>query len=705
MNAFVFNAPHMLWLLPAVGGFAVLEYWRGKRLKQYMRTFCGDEGADRWWQESRMPSRGMLLILALILIIVALARPAWNPHPKRLYREGRDIVFLLDVSRSMLADDVFPNRLERAKNVIAECVDSLKTDRIGLVAFAGASAIQCPLTLDHDFFHFMLAKVGPDSVDQEGTRIGEALLKTCEKLFSDSPRGYRDIIMISDGEDHGEKLKEAVDTINRNGIRLIIIGIGDDKNGARIKEPGAEDAYLTYRGQVVTTRLRSDKLRDIARRCRQGVYIPMGTGNIHLDTVYAQIRRFNTRQLLSDRSIIVYDEKYQLFLGTALLILSWWLLIPPRKRLATGITVLLLFPGLLSVEGITGDAGKNELNTLKRLKRQYIQAIHETNRAELHYNLGNVCYRLGTYREALTHYSAAMRLRPDHHLAWCIRYNLANTFYRLAESEQMLEEKLRLLAKAIENYRKILRERRDFTDAAWNHELAMLNYVATAKKIEERERKTSELKKLQALIKERIEQLMALQEKNLKLTDKLNTEKVVDPARRMELVENEQAILRNTGKVAERTDRLQHLLTTVVDAEASVAGLRDALNTASTHEKQAIAALNDRILNEASRCESNALEALRNALQNLTSLTQEQQNEENTATSEQFDDSQEQEETDDDSQARNDSSNILKMNLLNHNIPVLQESPKDILERDKKIQKMRADSRSGKKKKSTGKNW
>jgi len=186
MNSFIFYNPMMLLLLPLIAVFAILYTIRSRKTAVDIESFAGRAERERAKNGFFDRLRLYLLISAVFLVIVALSRPAWNPHSKLLQREGRDVVFILDVSNSMLADDIYPNRLERAKMAISECVDSFDGNRVGLVVFAGSAAIKCPLTLDTGFFHYMLDKVGPHSVDQGGTRLADAIIKTCDKLFADS---------------------------------------------------------------------------------------------------------------------------------------------------------------------------------------------------------------------------------------------------------------------------------------------------------------------------------------------------------------------------------------------------------------------------------------------------------------------------------------------------------------------------------------
>ena len=143
-----------------------------------------------------------LLLFSFVFLILACTRPGWNPSPKSIQRKGRDVVFLLDVSKSMLAEDLAPNRLQRAKLAILDCIERLQGDRVAVVAFAGTAVVKCPLTLDYGYFRMMLESVTTDSVSRGGTLIGDALRKTLEDVFDDQERQFKDIILITDGEDH-----------------------------------------------------------------------------------------------------------------------------------------------------------------------------------------------------------------------------------------------------------------------------------------------------------------------------------------------------------------------------------------------------------------------------------------------------------------------------------------------------------------------
>ena len=192
------NMLHLLWVLPVV--FAIFMYgWSRKR--KALELFIETGLLDRIYisiDKSKRYFKAVLIILSLAFIIFALTRPSWNPKPEKIERKGRDIVFVLDVSKSMLAEDLVPNRLERAKLAISDCVDQLMGDRVALVAFAGTAAIKCPLTQDYGFFKMMLKSINTDSIARGGTMIGDAIRLVINTVFDDQAKEYKDIILITD---------------------------------------------------------------------------------------------------------------------------------------------------------------------------------------------------------------------------------------------------------------------------------------------------------------------------------------------------------------------------------------------------------------------------------------------------------------------------------------------------------------------------
>ncbi len=324
----------LLWAIPLVIGLYIHAAGSRRRLlKKFVESNMADKlhlsasPAKRRWKAAGV-------VAAMALIIIAAARPAWNLKPETIERRGRDVVFLLDVSKSMLAQDLRPDRLERAKLAISDCIDVLQGDRVALVAFAGTAVVKCPLTLDYGFFRMMLEDISTDSVTRGGTLIGEALRVTMKEVFDDSAGANRDIVLITDGEDHDSFPVEAAKLAGEKGIRLIIVGIGDEKEGQRIpivNEKG-ETTFLKHNGQEVWSRLDADTLRKMALATPGGKYLNVATGAIDLGKVYQSLILSADRKDLKSEIIRRYDEKFQIFLALALLLLMAEMAAGDRKK-------------------------------------------------------------------------------------------------------------------------------------------------------------------------------------------------------------------------------------------------------------------------------------------------------------------------------------------------------------------------------------
>ena len=325
-----------LWLLPVLAGFFVLA---SRKRRQALRAFIDAGLLDRI-RISVSPVRrrwkAILLFASLVLLIIAMARPGWNPKAQTVERRGRDVVFLLDVSRSMLAEDLAPNRMERAKLAIRDAVEKLEGDRVGLVVFAGTSVVKCPLTLDYGFFRMMLDEVDTNSIARGGTLIGDAMRKVLDDVFDDQLKEYKDVILITDGEDHDSFPVEAAKSAGERGVRLLAIGLGDENEGRRIpitNERGRK-TFLKYQGQEVWTKLDGDTLREMVNATPGGQYLNVATGTIDLGEVYQKLIASAEKRDLESKTIKRYEERFQLFLGVALVILCGELLISERSRKA-----------------------------------------------------------------------------------------------------------------------------------------------------------------------------------------------------------------------------------------------------------------------------------------------------------------------------------------------------------------------------------
>ena len=298
-------------------------FWRKRR---FLCAFAEDEvlgRINRSVSVGRQVLKGLLLLAAFVAIVFALCEPAWNGKPKKVKRRGRDIVVLLDVSKSMLAEDIRPNRLERARIAIGDLLDVLEGDRIALVTFAGNTTVKCPLTHNYAFMRLALSEVGTESTSKGGTKIGDAIRQAVDKVFGEGTEKYRDMILITDGEDHESFPAEAASVAGKEGIRIIAIGLGNEEEGTPIPvyENGIKKGFLEYEGEVVKSKLDAKMLSQVAYNSAGGAYLPVRTGTFELDSIYADLVASAQKRELESAEIIEYDEKFQVFLALGILLI------------------------------------------------------------------------------------------------------------------------------------------------------------------------------------------------------------------------------------------------------------------------------------------------------------------------------------------------------------------------------------------------
>ena len=321
---------HLAWgalLLPA------LVVWVARRREATLHRFATGErldelvGPGRFWP---IAARSVVAAAACLTLAVALARPQSDPVEVESRRTGRNVIFLLDVSRSMLATDVAPTRLGRAKLWIGDLVTELRGDRFGLVAFAGTSTVVCPLTADRAFFRMSLEELAPESVARGGTNIGDAIRKTTELLLpasgAEGERVLHDLVLITDGEDQESLPVEAARAAAQRGVRVIALGIGSKDGVTLDTEEG---------GASVRTRLESATLADIARATPGGVYLEVGTGTVDLARLYRDLIASAEQIDLETATSLKYTERFGWFLWPAVvLLLGERVLIPRSPRRA-----------------------------------------------------------------------------------------------------------------------------------------------------------------------------------------------------------------------------------------------------------------------------------------------------------------------------------------------------------------------------------
>lgn len=307
-------------VLPAL----VWAFWRRHRMLKTLAEPNLLPSINTSVSVTRQVIKAILLMLAFALIILGLTRPKWNPRNRQVKREGRDVVILLDTSRSMLAEDIKPNRLERAKLAILDLMDRIEGDRIGLITFAGSSSVKCPLTQDYPFLRLTLENISTESTARGGTNVGDAIRKATQDVFDEQFKEFKDIILITDCDDLEESFPvEAAKQAGEKGIRIIAAGLGDPDQGARIPIASTDGTktFLKYNGQEVWTKLNETVLRQVTDATPGGAYIPVRTGTFDLGQIYEKLVRQAEKRELEETSIPVYDEGFQVFLGAALVLL------------------------------------------------------------------------------------------------------------------------------------------------------------------------------------------------------------------------------------------------------------------------------------------------------------------------------------------------------------------------------------------------
>ncbi|MEE9393232.1 MAG: VWA domain-containing protein [Planctomycetota bacterium] len=338
-----FGEPERLWLILVPLALFALFLWDRRRRRALLdelvsaRLFdgmvVGRSRARRRW-------RLILVLIAVLFIVIALMRPQWGNRNVELTRKGIDIVFAIDVSRSMLARDVKPNRVERVKLDVRYFVhEVVEEDRIALVAFAGTARTLCPLTLDLGAFEVFLDELDIGSISRGGTNMASALAAALD-TFGDDEKNHKAIILFTDGEGHDPLPDDELKLALKRGVRIYTIGIGSDE-GVRIPLEG-EDGGTTWlkdhKGNIVLTRLDDKRLKTIAQRSLDGAYTHLSGGRGNLERIYADnIRKIEERELKSRRQYRRVD-RFQIFLVIAGLFLGLAYFMPEGRRLPARFT-------------------------------------------------------------------------------------------------------------------------------------------------------------------------------------------------------------------------------------------------------------------------------------------------------------------------------------------------------------------------------
>jgi len=334
--------PHFLlalWLLPAV---AWLLVWAHRRRRAAAERFAEAPMRGRLMPPLAGPRpwfKGAALVVAMGLLITAAAGPRFGAYYQEVTQRGADVFVVLDVSRSMTAEDVAPSRLQRAKSDIRDLLWRVVGDRVGLIVFAGKPVVKVPLTTDHGFFEMMLEEVDTQSAPRGGTLIGDAIRKAIEAM---PERGDRDqaVVLITDGEDHESLPEEAARHAAERGIKIFTVALGDSAEGARIPIRGDDGQlkYMKYAGKEIWSKVDEKLLEQIAL-ASGGAYIPAGTKTYDLGQIYEDHLSGLAHGELRTEQRRRYHERFQWFLLLGLGLLLVEMTVPAHAKKQTTLTV------------------------------------------------------------------------------------------------------------------------------------------------------------------------------------------------------------------------------------------------------------------------------------------------------------------------------------------------------------------------------
>ncbi len=328
----IFAYKNILWLLTLIPVLIVGYVLLTRRKKRQLASFGDPELVNELMPErstTRPAIKFAILLLALTLLIFAVARPQFGQNEQTIKRQGIEVMVALDISNSMLAEDVAPSRLDRAKQMLSKLIDKMQEDKIGLVVFAGEAYTQLPITCDYVSAKMFLSTISPNLIQTQGTAIGSAIHTAMRSFGSEQSEAGRAIILITDGENHEDDAIEAAKHAKEAGIHLYVIGIGTSQ-GAPIPVSGTNNYMKDRSGQVVVTKLNEQMAKDIAQ-AGDGAYIHCDNTNTAMRALQQEIDHLATAEI--ETTVYTdYNEQYQSFALIAFLLLVIEFFIYNRKH-------------------------------------------------------------------------------------------------------------------------------------------------------------------------------------------------------------------------------------------------------------------------------------------------------------------------------------------------------------------------------------
>jgi len=493
VNEFHFAEPQWVHGLWGVLVFVALLFWLDRRGSGAIDRLISKPLQDRMVKRSSGARRKLRILfvgLSVACLVIALMRPQLGIRHVAAPRVGAEIMVALDVSKSMLAEDVAPNRLDRAKAEIVDLLPYLEGDQVGLIAFAGRATVLAPMTPDFSFLRMVLDGAGSHSVSRGGTRLEEPIRKAVQG-FGPVREASRVLLLITDGEDQGSFPRDAAAEAAEAGVVIIAIGFGDEQGSeVVITDPrtGAREALRDSDGNLVRSRLDGEMLRDLAL-ATQGAYVPAGTGVLDLESIYRQhIERLMLGKL-DPRGQTVRDEGYQWMVLLSLVLLISSVAVSSGTKTAWGAVLLLTVltapaPPVHAQEA--SETPSSEEAAEPAAPDTEVEAAPKPEDPREIYNRGVSALETEAFDEALREFEAARRAAgSDGELRFRSAYNLGlghvgRATELLAESP---EEALRAFYTAADWFRDAITQRPDHEDSRVNLEVVLRRALALADRI------------------------------------------------------------------------------------------------------------------------------------------------------------------------------------------------------------------------------
>jgi Ca-activated chloride channel family protein len=479
-----FEHRDLLWytllLLPAL---IVFFWWSWRKRRQLIAQFVQSRllahltvGVSARRQRMRL----VLLVIACGLLMIVLARPQWGFSFEEARQRGLDVIVAIDTSRSMLAADVAPNRLSRAKLAALDLKRLARTDRVGLVAFAGSAFLQCPLSFDDEAFRQNVNALDVNIIPQGGSAVAEAI-ETARAAFERKGDNHKVLVLFTDGEDNAGEAIEAAKKAADEGMRIFTVGVGTP-NGELLRitdAKGRTDYIRDDQGNVVKSRLDEKLLRKIAEGSH-GFYMLLAGANT-MELLYERGLAPLPKADLSGRHVKRYHERYQWFLGLVIVLLLTEMFLPERKRVRRSeaapakvfarAAILLLLMSVAAYASPGRGLKQYEAGRYESALREYRNALRERkDDPRLYFNAGTAAYQAKNYAKAAEYLNSAL-ITPDLDLQRHAYYNRGNALYRLGEASSDPKEKIQQWEEALSSYESALKLDQKDTDAKFNHDL------------------------------------------------------------------------------------------------------------------------------------------------------------------------------------------------------------------------------------------